>query len=90
MQIHFIYNFSYPMDSWWRNKQCWELFMGVSLWSLQACRENVFSHIVGVSFQWSNHGDEEWLLQQGDHSANHGLEACQRAKVVGRVAVGKI
>lgn len=50
----------------------------------------MFSHIVGVSFQWSNHGDEEWLLQQGDHSTNHGLEACQRAKVVGRVAVGKI
>lgn len=50
----------------------------------------MFSHPVGVSFQWSNHGDEEWLLQQGDHSADHGLEACQRAKVVGRVAVGKI
>lgn len=45
-------------------------------------------HPVGVSFQRSDHGDEEWLLQQSDHSANHGLEACQGAKVVGRVTVG--
>ncbi len=46
-------------------------------------------HPVGVSFQWSDHGDEERLLQQSDHSADHGLEACQGAKVVGRVAVGE-
>lgn len=48
------------------------------------------SHPEGVSFQWADHGNEERLLQQGDHSADHGLEACQGAKVVGWVAVGEI
>lgn len=51
---------------------------------------SVRPHPVGVSVQGSNHGDEERLLQQSDHSADHGLEACQSAKVVGRVAVGEI
>lgn len=51
---------------------------------------SVHPHPVRVSFQWSHHGDEEGLLQQSDHSADHGLEACQGAKVVGRVAVGEI
>lgn len=36
----------------------------------------------------SHHGDEEGLLQQGDHGADHRLEARQRAEVVGRIAAG--
>ena len=48
------------------------------------------AHPVGVSLQRSDHGDEERLLQQSDHGADHGLEACQGAEVVGRVAVGEI
>lgn len=47
-------------------------------------------HPVGVSSKWSDHGNEEWLLQQSDHSADHGLEACQCAKVVGWVAAGEM
>ena len=47
-------------------------------------------HPVGVSSEWSDHGHEERLLQQSNHGADHGLEACQCAKVVGRVAVGEI
>ncbi|KAG7230362.1 hypothetical protein INR49_024467, partial [Caranx melampygus] len=31
--------------------------------------------------QWADHGDEERLLKQGHHSADHGLETCQGAKV---------
>lgn len=38
----------------------------------------------------ADHGDEQRLLQQRDHSTDHGLEACQRSKVVGRVAVGEM
>lgn len=63
------------------------LFLCVSV-----CRHAEISeslHPVGVSLQRSDHGDEERLLQQSDHGADHGLEACQRAKVVGRVAVGR-
>lgn len=55
------------------------------MWKIRVC-----SHPVGVSAHWSHHGDEERLLQQSDHSADHGLEACQGAKVVGRVTVGEI
>lgn len=44
-------------------------------------------HPMGVSFKGTDHGDEEWLLKQGNHSTNHGLEACQCAEVVGWVAV---
>lgn len=51
---------------------------------------NVRPHPVGISLQRSDHGDEERLLQQSDHGADHGLEACQGAEVVGRVAVGEI
>lgn len=43
---------------------------------------------VGVSFQWSDHEDEERLLQQSDHRADHGLETSQGAEVVGWVSVG--
>lgn len=45
-------------------------------------------HPVGVSLQLSHHEDEEGLLQQGEHGADHRLEACERPEVVGRVAVG--
>ena len=41
---------------------------------------------VGVPGERADHGDEEGLLQQGDHSADHGLQAGQGAEVVGRVA----
>lgn len=51
---------------------------------------SVRPHPVRISVQWSDHGDEERLLQQSDHSADHGLKACQGAKVIGRVAVGEI
>lgn len=51
--------------------------------------KGVCPHPVGISFQRSDHGNEEWLLQQSDHSADHGLEACQCAKVIGRVAAGE-
>lgn len=44
------------------------------------------SHPVGVSIEWAQHGAEEGLLQQCDHSADHGLQARQSAEVVGRVA----
>lgn len=46
-------------------------------------------HPVGVSFQRPQHRNEQRLLQQSKHSADHGLEACQGAKVVGRVTVGE-
>lgn len=47
-------------------------------------------HPVGVSLQTSlsHHEDEERLLQQGEHGADHRLEARQRPEVVGGVAVG--
>lgn len=51
--------------------------------------KSVCPHPVGVSFQWSDHGDKERLLQESEQSADHGLEACQRAEVVGRVSVGE-
>lgn len=44
-------------------------------------------HPVRVSVQRPDHDDEERLLQQSDHSADHGLQARQGAKVVGRVSV---
>lgn len=47
------------------------------------------AHPVGVPFQRSDHDEEERLLQQSDHSADHGLQARQRSKVVGRVAAGR-
>lgn len=51
---------------------------------------SVLPHPVGVSLKRPDHGDEERLLQQSDHGADHGLEARQGAKVVGRVAVGEM
>lgn len=48
-----------------------------------------FSYPVCISFEWSHHRDEEWLLQQSNHSTDHGLQASQGTKVVGWVAVGK-
>lgn len=44
-------------------------------------------HPEGVSFQLYHHDDEERLLQQREHGADHRLEACQGPEVVGRVAV---
>lgn len=59
------------------------------LCEVRACAEIMAApHIVGVSFQWADHGDEERLLKQGHHSADHGLQTSQGAKVVRWVAVG--
>lgn len=42
------------------------------------------SHPEGFSFQGSHHGHEKWLLEQGKHSTDEGLQARQRPEVVGR------
>lgn len=44
-------------------------------------------HPEGVSFQVYHHDDEERLLQQREHGADHRLEARQGPEVVGWVAV---
>lgn len=44
------------------------------------------SHPVRITLQWSHHPHEEWLLQEGKHSTNHGLQARQSAKVIGWIA----
>lgn len=49
--------------------------------------KRAFPHPVGVPMKMCYHDDEERLLQQSNHCADHGLEACQCTEVVGRVAV---
>lgn len=45
------------------------------------------SYPEGISFQGPHHGLEERLLEQGGHSTDEGLQACQCPKVVGREPV---
>lgn len=48
----------------------------------------IVSYPIGISLQRSQHCDEERLLQQGNHGADHRLQPSQSAKVVRWVSGG--